>query len=255
MFELSSQISSVLLLGFLLGLKHATDADHVVAVTAILSSSNNLWKSIWIGISWGIGHSIPLIALGLIILFIKESFIEYYQNVAPYFEIAVGAMLIILGLQVLRNISRGNLHMHMHINDNQPHIHIHATHTHHLNASQTAKHGEYNHGVLGGLLSLIRPKSFVVGLVHSLAGSAAVLILLIPTINSNVMGIGYLILFGLGTIISMSAVTLLLSFPLKTAFRFPLAQKVILSIAGLANLALGSLLIAEVISSYEIIPL
>ena len=255
MFELSSQISSVLLLGFLLGLKHATDADHVVAVTAILSSSNNLWKSIWIGISWGIGHSIPLIALGLIILFIKESFIEYYQNVAPYFEIAVGAMLIILGLQVLRNISRGNLHMHMHINDNQPHIHIHATHTHQLNTSQTAKHGEYNHGVLGGLLSLIRPKSFVVGLVHSLAGSAAVLILLIPTINSNVMGIGYLILFGLGTIISMSAVTLLLSFPLKTASRFPLAQKVILSIAGLANLALGSLLIAEVISSYEIIPL
>ena len=188
MFELSSQISSVLLLGFLLGLKHATDADHVVAVTAILSSSNNLWKSIWIGISWGIGHSIPLIALGLIILFIKESFIEYYQDVAPYFEIAVGAMLIILGLQVLRNISRGKLHMHMHINDNQPHIHIHATHTHQLNASQTANHGEYNHGVLSGLLSLIRPKSFVVGLVHSLAGSAAVLILLIPTINFKCNG-------------------------------------------------------------------
>ena len=255
MFELSSQISSVLLLGFLLGLKHATDADHVVAITAILSSSNNLWKSIWIGISWGIGHSIPLIALGLIILFIKESFIEYYQNVAPYFEIAVGAMLIILGLQVLRNISRGNLHIHMHINDNQPHVHIHATHAHQLNTSQAAKHGKYNHGVLGGLLPLIRPKSLVVGLVHSLAGSAAVLILLIPTINSNLMGIGYLVLFAIGTIISMSAVTLLLSFPLKTAFRFPLAQKLILSIAGLANLALGSLLIAEVISGYEIIRL
>jgi ABC-type nickel/cobalt efflux system permease component RcnA len=255
LFELSSQISSVLLLGFLLGLKHATDADHVVAVTAILSSSNNVWKSIWIGISWGIGHSIPLIALGLIILFIKESFIEYYQNVAPYFEIAVGAMLIILGLQVLRNISRGNLHLHMHINENQPHVHIHATHTHRLNARQAAKHGKYNHGVLSGLLPLIRPKSFVVGLVHSLAGSAAVLILLIPTINSNLMGIGYLVLFGIGTIISMSAVTLLLSFPLKTAFRFPLAHKLILSIAGLANLALGSLLIAEVISGYEIIRL
>ena len=82
MLELSSQISSILLLGFLLGLKHATDADHVVAVTAILSSSNNLWKSIWVGISWGAGHSIPLIALGLIILFVKESFINHYQNIA-----------------------------------------------------------------------------------------------------------------------------------------------------------------------------
>ena len=255
MVELSSQISSILLLGFLLGLKHATDADHVVAVSAILSSSNNLWKSIWVGISWGVGHSIPLIALGLIILFVKESFIEYYQNVAPYFEIAVGVMLIILGLEVLRNISRGNLHMHMHINEDQPHIHIHATHTHQLNVKQANNHGKYNHGVLEGLLPLIRPKSFAVGLVHSLAGSAAVLILLIPTINSNLMGIGYLVLFGIGTIISMAAVTLLLSFPLKIAFRFPLVQKIILSVAGLANLALGSLLIAEVISGYEIIQL
>ncbi|MBR61303.1 MAG: hypothetical protein CL904_01395 [Dehalococcoidia bacterium] len=251
MLELSSQISSVLLLGFLLGLKHATDADHVVAVTAILSGRNSLWKSIWVGISWGLGHSIPLICLGLIILFIKGSFIEYYQNVAPYFEIAVGVMLIILGVEVFRNISRGNLHMH--INDNPPHIHIHSTHNHESNSTPAKKHGKYNHGVLHGILPMIRPKSFVVGLVHSLAGSAAVLILLIPTINSNLMGIGYLMLFGIGTIVSMSVVTLILSFPLKAAFRFPMAQKAILSIAGLANLALGSLLIFEVVTGYEII--
>ena len=253
MLELSSQISSILLLGFLLGLKHATDADHVVAVTAILSSSNNLWKSIWVGISWGAGHSIPLIALGLIILFVKESFINHYQNIAHYFEIAVGGMLIILGLEVLRNISRGNLHMHMQIDNDQHHIHIHSTHNHQLNVIPANKHGKYNHGVIGGLLPLIRPKSFAVGLVHSLAGSAAVLILLIPTINSNLMGIGYLMLFGIGTIVSMSVVTLILRFPLKAAFRFPMAQKAILSIAGLANLALGSLLIFEVVTGYEII--
>ena len=185
--------------------------------------------------------------------FIENMLVEYYQIVAPYFEIGVGIMLILLGLNVLRNISKGNLHMHMHIDDSKPHIHIHATHTHELNSSSTVKHGRYNHGMLSRILPLISPKSLMVGLIHSLAGSAAVLIMLIPTINSNVMGIGYIVLFGLGTIISMSVVTLLLSVPIKTAFRFPLAQRSILSIAGLANLALGSLLIIEVMSGYEII--
>jgi high-affinity nickel-transport protein len=253
LFELSSQISSILLLGFLLGLKHATDADHVVAVTAILKKSNSLSKSVWIGISWGIGHSIPLISLSLVVLFIKESLLEYYQIVAPYFEIGVGLMLILLGLNVLRNIFKGNLHMHMHIDDIKPHIHIHATHTHELNTSTAVKHGRYNHGILNGVLPLISSKSLMVGLIHSLAGSAAVLIMLIPTMNSNLIGIGYIVLFGIGTIISMSLVTLLLSVPIKAAFKFPLAQRSILSIAGLANLALGSLLIIKVMSGYEII--
>lgn len=253
MFELSPQMSSVLLLGFLLGLKHATDADHVVAVAAIISNSNSVWKSIWIGASWGIGHSIPLIIIGLIILFVKERLLDYYQVVAPFFEIGVGAMLIILGIQVLRNLSKGKVHMHMHLDNNQPHVHIHATHTHKNKSADKVQHGQYRHGMVKGITPFFRPKSFFVGLMHSLAGTAAILILLLPSIDSNWTGMGYLILFGIGTILSMSAATLVLSLPIKLTFKFPLTQTAILSMAGLINLALGAILITEVISGYEIV--
>ena len=91
---------TMLLLGIAMGFRHATDADHVVAVSTIVSKSKNIWKGFWIGASWGLGHSIPLLLLGLIILNIR-GLMDNYENISHYFEFIVALMLIILGIQAL----------------------------------------------------------------------------------------------------------------------------------------------------------
>ena len=91
---------TMLLLGIAMGFRHATDADHVVAVSTIVSESKNIWKGFWIGASWGLGHSIPLLLLGVIILNIR-GLMDNYENISHYFEFIVALMLIILGIQAL----------------------------------------------------------------------------------------------------------------------------------------------------------
>ena len=83
--EFGSGAVAAITLGFLLGLKHATDADHVVAVATIVSEFKNAFRSLWVGASWGIGHTVPLLILGIIILAFKEVVMESYENVASYF--------------------------------------------------------------------------------------------------------------------------------------------------------------------------
>ena len=94
---------TALVLGLLLGLKHATDADHVVAVSTIVSEYRNPWRGLWIGASWGLGHTTPLLILGIIILLLKDPVAERYEDVAPFLEFGVGIMLVLLGLQVFWN--------------------------------------------------------------------------------------------------------------------------------------------------------
>ena len=117
-----------LTLGFLLGLKHATDADHVVAVSTIISEYRNAWRGIWIGASWGLGHTTPLLIIGTAILLVKESLIDQYETVAPYLEFLVGIMLIFLGIQVFWNLKRRNVHLHEHLEEDPPHAQIGRAH-------------------------------------------------------------------------------------------------------------------------------
>ena len=105
-------IVTAIVMGLLLGLKHATDADHVVAVATIVRDSRNAWRSIWVGASWGFGHSTPLVILGVLILLLNDHFLYQYEEIARFFEIGVGAMLVFLGLQVFWNINRGKSHRH-----------------------------------------------------------------------------------------------------------------------------------------------
>ena len=98
---------AVLILGFLLGLKHATDADHVVAVSAIVTEQRNIWRGLWIGGSWGAGHSTPLLLVGLLVLVLKDYVLGQYEAIAPFLEFGVGIMLVYLGVSVVWNIRRG----------------------------------------------------------------------------------------------------------------------------------------------------
>ena len=89
MLDVNSEygLLAALVLGFLLGLKHATDADHVVAVASIVNESKNVWRGLWIGASWGVGHTVPLVILGIIVLLLKEAVLDRYETIAPIFEI------------------------------------------------------------------------------------------------------------------------------------------------------------------------
>ena len=84
---------AALTMGFLLGLKHATDADHVVAVATIVSEFKNAFRALWVGASWGLGHTVPLLVLGIVIILFKNVVMDSYEDVAPYFEFGVGVML------------------------------------------------------------------------------------------------------------------------------------------------------------------
>ena len=203
---------SALIIGFLLGLKHSTDADHVVAVSTIARDYKNAVQSLWVGVSWGIGHSMPLIIVGIIVLALKESFISFYEDIAFYFEIGVALMLILLGAQVFWKIYRGEFHSHAHEHDGQAHMHIHGSHSH--DEKKTADpHYSQDHHKLGFFQTFFRLKSFSIGVMHGLAGSAAVIIAMLPTSPSFVTGLLFLLIFSAGTMLAMGIMTLLIALP------------------------------------------
>ena len=243
---------AVLALGFLLGLKHATDADHVVAVSTVVTEQRNIWRGLWIGASWGAGHSTPLLVLGLIILAFQGLVLARYEAVAPYLEFGVGIMLVYLGASVVWNIRRSRLHVHQHAHgDDSQHMHVHGSHE-----AQT-EHGEdiERHN---GFFSLGKPvfrfKSYVIGVIHGLAGSAAVMLVLLLSIDSFWVGVGYLLLFSVGTVISMGAVTVLPAVPFVATGGNAVLSKVVTVVAGVASIAFGIALMSEIALDVSIIP-
>ena len=196
--DFGSGALAAIIFGFLLGLKHATDADHVVAVATIVNEFKNAFRASWIGASWGLVLTVPLLILGIGILTFMEVVLDSYEGIAHYFEFCVGVMPVFLGLQVYWNLKRGRLHVHQHDHDGDDHLHIHGTHPKEETPAVQEKHGMFNPGK-----PFFRMKSFIIGLIHGLAGSAAVMLALLPTIDSFMAGLAYLLLFGVGTILSI----------------------------------------------------
>ena len=237
--ELGSGALAALVLGLLLGLKHATDADHVVAVSTIVSEYRNAWRGLWVGASWGLGHTTPLLIVGVIILLLKDPAAEFYEDYAPFLEFGVGIMLVFLGVQVFWNFRRRRIHVHEHEHEEDPHRHLH---THEL-----ATTPESHHGFLQMGKPFFRLKSYVVGVVHGLAGSAAVMLLVLTTdaVSSFVVGLLYILLFGIGTVISMGAITLLMGIPFSMSGRFERVNRAIAGVAGVASISFGLFLMYE----------
>lgn len=247
--DLQSGALAALALGFLLGLKHATDADHVVAVSTIATEYRNAWRGIWVGGSWGLGHTTPLLVLGVIILIFKSVVLDRYETVAPVFEFGVGIMLVLLGAQVFWNLKRGRLHVHRHEHDDDPHLHIHGSHGSTDGTDAQKEHGFFNPGK-----PFFRAKSYFIGVVHGLAGSAAVMLVLLPTISSFWAGIGYIILFGVGTIVSMGIITVLLGIPFSISGSFDKVNGMVAGVAGVASLIFGVGLMSDIVFGTAIIP-
>ena len=228
-------------LGFLLGLKHATDADHVVAISTIVSEYRNAWRGIWVGASWGLGHTTPLLIVGTGILLLKGAIADQYEDFAPILEFGVGIMLVLLGLQVFWNLRRGNLHMHEHTEEDQPHIHIHSHDPKEENVEKAA-HPFFQPGK-----PFFRLKSYLIGIVHGLAGSAAVMLAVLATdaVSSFWVGVWYIVLFGVGTVLSMGILTLLIGIPFAISGQFRRVNATIAGVAATISIALGGLIIYE----------
>ncbi len=231
-----------LVLGFLLGLRHAMDADHVVAVSTIVSEERNAFRGIWIGASWGLGHTTPLLLVGMIILLLKEAVLERYEAVAPILEFGVGVMLVFLGVQVFWRLRLQELHVHEHGGAAEPHLHVHA----HEPTTERVGDPREAHGLQGPGKPFFRLKSYVIGMVHGLAGSAAVMLLLLPQVSSFWVGLVYILLFGLGTMISMAGITLVLGIPFAVTGRFDRVNRWVARVAGTGSLLLGLALMSDI---------
>lgn len=221
---------AILFFGFVLGMEHATDADHLVAVSTLVGRSRRLLSSARVGVMWGLGHTFTLLLAGLAILLLK---VTIPPKVALGAEFAVGAMLVLLGALVLREAAKARpWHLHRH-----PHHHPQAEHRHlHLHW------GEEEHGHGHGL----RP--FLVGTVHGLAGSAALTLLVLSTIDSPLLGVVYILVFGLGSILGMMFFSGLIGLPflLASRERFRLLYGGVRVVAGVLSIAIGATIMGEV---------
>ncbi len=249
--DLDSGILAVLTVGFLLGLKHATDADHVVAVSTIAGEFGNAWRGIWVGASWGLGHTTPLLVIGVAILLLKEAVLDRYEAVAPVLEFGVGVMLVVLGAQVFLNLRRGRPHAHAHAHDGLGHVHIHAPHP---SGAEPLDRGNGGHLRFRPGRPSFRAKSYLIGAVHGLAGGAAIMLVLLPQISSVWAGIGYLLLFGIGTMVSMAMMTVVLGVPFAAGGRFRGLDRGVAGVAGAASLAFGFALMADMALGGALIP-
>jgi sulfite exporter TauE/SafE len=223
---------AVLGFGFMLGLKHATDADHLAAVGTIVAERKSLWSSALIGGVWGLGHTISLFLAGVFVLLLN---FEISERTERALEFGVGIMLTFLGLNVIRKLLKGGrLHFHAHDHGAREHVHPH------LHEAAVADEPHTHHGLS------FSPRALVIGMIHGLAGSAGLMLLVIPTIESKTVGLLYIVVFGIGSIGGMMLMSLLVGLPFHlTAGKFNRFNYLLQSVAGLASVALGLLIIYE----------
>lgn len=246
---------AIVLLGFFLGMRHATDADHVVAVTTIVSRERSLGHAALIGVLWGLGHTLTIFLVGAAIILFS---IVIPPRLGLSMEFSVALMLILLGTLNLTGVLRwiaevlvpaqaSGIHSHPHAHGDYVHSHPHG------HAPGAHGHGEdetpqgWLDRTLGslGLYQALRP--VIVGVVHGLAGSAAVALLVLTTIPSPVWAIAYLLVFGLGTIVGMMLITAAIALPFAyTGIHLARVNTCLRLASGLVSLGFGLFLAYQI---------
>ena len=194
-------------LGFLLGLRHAFEADHAAAVAALASRSTSVRETVRQGVAWGIGHSLTLLVFCSAVYSLEKVVPE---RVAQGLEVTVGVMLIGLGFDVWRKLQRERFHFHLHEHDEATaHVHLHA---HRSEFGQIKAVHQHPHG--------IPCRALFVGIMHGMAGSAALILLTLHTMVSVVDGLTYIALFGIGSIIGMATLSVMIAVPLRQSAQY-----------------------------------
>ncbi|MEC0090377.1 urease accessory protein UreH [Paenibacillus macquariensis subsp. defensor] len=195
---------SILGIGFILGIKHAIEPDHVIAVSTIASQSKNLFRSTLAGVFWGIGHTATLFLVGLVLILTKNAISDTW---ASSLEFAVGIMLVYLGISSLLLIRKKH------------------------------EHKSPNLSVLRNKASYM--KSLIIGMIHGLAGSAAMVLLTMSTVSTVWDGAIYILCFGLGTIAGMLFFTTILGIPFVLSANNMSVNLTLTSITGTVSIVFG----------------
>lgn len=224
-------LTSILMLGFLLGMRHAMDADHVAAVATLAIRSRSVGHTVLQGLAWGTGHAFTLMLFGGIVL---VAGIAVPEQAAQALEFAVGIMLIVLGADALYRLVRERMHFHVHRHacDAAAHFHAHS----HRCESRPHDAALHDHAHPRGLAG----RALAVGMMHGMAGSAALILLTLEAVRSPTWGIAYVAVFGIGSILGMAVLSLAIAVPLRlTSHHLVRAHKGLSAGVGLTTLLLG----------------
>jgi ABC-type nickel/cobalt efflux system permease component RcnA len=202
---------AVLSIGLVFGLKHATEVDHVVAISTIVSRHKNIFHSAIVGALWGAGHTAALVVVAAIVLSLR---IAVPESVSGWLELGVAIMIVGLGISALRQALKKNAHVHVHQHNHDglshTHIHFHENETRH----QPALRSQHSHA-----LSSLGWKPILIGMMHGLAGSGALMLLVLTQISSPWLGFLYVATFGLGSIVGMLVMSGLIGLPFAFSSR------------------------------------
>ncbi len=224
----------ILGLGFLLGMQHALEADHIAAVSSIAARRSQVGDIVRHGLTWGLGHTLTLFAFAGAALLLGHAIPE---SLLRPIETAVGVMLVGLGAHVLWRLWRDRVHFHRHGHGNGT-VHFHA----HSHAGEAAPHARAAHAHEHGF----RWRTLLVGLMHGMAGSAALLVLTVSQASSPAVGLGYVALFGIGSMIGMGALSTLIAVPLAVTARWlTFANHGLQAAVGAVTIAIGIRTIVE----------
>jgi len=218
----------ILGLGFLLGMQHALEADHIAAVSSIAARRSHVGDIVKHGLTWGLGHTLTLFVFAGAAILLGHAIPD---SLSRSIETAVGIMLAGLGVHVLWRLWRDRVHFHTHGHGDGT-VHIHA----HSHAGETAAHARDAHAHDHGF----RWRTLLVGLMHGMAGSAALLLLTVSQASSPAVGLGYVALFGIGSMIGMGVLSTIIAVPLAVSARWlTWANRGLQGAVGIVTVALG----------------
>ncbi len=227
----------ILGLGFLLGMQHALEADHIAAVSSIAARRTDVGDIIRHGLTWGLGHTLTLFALAGAAMLLGHAIPE---GLARPLETAVGVMLVGLGAHVMWRLWRDRVHFHAHSHgDGMVHFHAHS------HAGETRPHAKDPHLHAHGF----RWRTLLVGLMHGMAGSAALLMLAVSQAKSVAAGLSYVALFGIGSMIGMAALSAVIAVPLAVSARWLTSvNRWLQGAVGVVTISIGATTIAATVS-------
>jgi len=217
-------------LGFLIGMRHAFEADHAAAVATLATRNHSIGHAIRQGVVWGFGHTLTLLLCSSIIFSLESTIPERF---AQGLEFLVGCMLVGLGIDVVRRLIKERIHFHVHQHRDQIHFHAHS----HQGESKNHQSSAHQH---------IHPQGFpyralLIGFMHGMAGSAALIILTLQTTLSPLTGLIYIVIFGLGSIAGMAALSLIIALPLRySAHSFTWAHNGLQGCVGVITIIIGA---------------
>jgi hypothetical protein len=222
---------NTLLLGFVIGLKHALEVDHVAAVASLASKTTSVREGLTLGASWGLGHTITLFIFSSIVL-ILDTVVSVQLALA--LEFFVGCMLVFMGGAIIKNIVKKRIHLHMHNHsDGTTHLHFH------FHVQDNVEH-QHIHTQQFSIRALL------VGMMHGMAGSAALIVLTLDSVSSIETRLVYIFLFGVGSVVGMALLSILMIIPLRhSEYAANRTYQSLQVFIGLVTLFLGMIIMYE----------